>query len=158
MANWWGDHDPESASDRAELGKQCYQLKLKGHDDYQIAERLGISPAEVGTWSRTGEKAAPVEDTDNDIEIARVNGWALRLEEIWEACSVYDLDTRSDLIHRFIVSFDKLSRRRSALGGLDRAAKPVTAGVASGPPASLDEELQRLAQELGVNDKKGTNS
>jgi hypothetical protein len=154
MSAWWDTRDPESEADRADLSRQCYQLKLKGSDDFQIAEELGINPAEVVMWAKTGEKNAPVEDTDRDLEIARINAWTKRLEDIWEglvANGSYGDEQKAEWIHKFISSFDKLSKGRRALGGLDKPSKIITSKEA-GDMETVDEAVQRLAVELGIND------
>lgn len=153
MTQYWNTKNPDSAEDRAELARKCYQLKLKAMDDYQIAEELGISPAEVSIWAKTGEKAAPEEDTDRTIEIARVNAWNLRLEKLWDeltAGGAYGAEQREEWIHKFITSFDKLSKARRSLGGLDKPSRTITMHEA-GPMESVDEAIQRLAVELGLD-------
>lgn len=156
MKTFWDTHSPDSETDRAELARLCYQLVLKGNDEYQIAEELGISPAEVTVWAKTGEKAAPEEDTDRELEIARLNAWNKRLEDIWDELvenGQYTPEQRAEWIHKFINSFDRLSKGRRALGGLDKPSKVITQSEAGPISETVDEAVKRLTVELGINDK-----
>jgi len=95
--------------------------------------------------------------TEREAEIDRVNRWAHRLEMVWKAMEENGtpLTIRIEYIHKFVTSFNVLSKARRELAALDLPKRLIVEDANdTKAPASIDAEVQRLTQSLAVNDKK----
>lgn len=134
--------------------KTAYGMHLAGNDEFEIAEHLRLPVADVRdmitNWSASLPSPSNAEARRDEIK--RVDTWLARLDLAYHTT---DEDGRREIpIDKAITSFVRLSERRCRLLGLDvptRAEVEMTLNGA--PPSSVDEEIQKLAVELGLNDK-----
>lgn len=101
------------------------------------------------------------EPTGTEAEVARVNWWNDRLAETWsELCSLNSTATKVEYIHRFVSSFNALSKARRELGGLDAVVRKqldINVTGTDSPPVSIDAEVEALSKKLAFNDiEQGT--
>lgn len=128
--------------------KEAYDMSLQGQDMFDIAEKYSITVDEatkmVNGWADAVPSATNTEARRD--EIRRVDRWTNRLEQEYREKNI--------AIDKAIASFCKLSERRSKLTGMDSiSAAEAAALLNQAPPASVDAELQQLADELGFGAK-----
>lgn len=124
--------------------REAYEMHLAGKDDFDIAEKFGVTLDEARSMVETYGNAlpSPTNAAARRDEVARVDVWLGRVDAAW---------VKGDLpVDKAVNSFVKLSERRCKLLGLDAPSKAeIEATLNMKTPDSIDEEVQQLADELG---------
>lgn len=97
--------------------------------------------------------------TERAAEIDRVNRWNARLEAVWEQLQDSPHTLKVEYIHKFVASFNTLSRARRELRALDMPRRLIVEDATDNQaPASIDAEVQRLTKSLSMNDANADKS
>lgn len=130
--------------------RKAYELHLEGKDEFDIAEALAIPVGTVPELLAEAQAAAPTpSNTEARLdEIKRVDVWLSRVNADYLRDPE---DPRHMTTTQAVGAFIKLSERRCKLLGLDAPTKQEIEATLHAAPVSIDEELQLLADELGLN-------
>lgn len=130
------------------LARQAYEMRVSGQDDFEIGEALGVTVEEatklVNEWGDSIPSPTNVEARRDELKRC----------DYWYSALVAEYVLKTIPVDRAINSFVKLSERRSKLSGLDAPSRAeIDATLHAATPSSVDEEIQRLATDLGLNDR-----
>lgn len=92
----------------------------------------------------------------SDAERQDISAWNNTLNSLWADIQKNELLSaieKAELLHKFIASFDKLSKARRELSGLNAPTKTETT-VTVVEPESIDAEYARLSAKLGMQKPK----
>lgn len=129
------------------LARRAYELRLAHVDDLEIARELNISSSAVSELIANYIPAAtPTESAENtkarQEEVALLDVWTKRVDAEYRQQNVP--------IDKAVSSIVRLSERRSKLLGLDSPTRSQIEATLSDSPLTIDEELQKLQEELGL--------
>ena len=125
--------------------RMAYEMHLAGEDEFTIAEKLRITVDEAVALFTEFSASMPTPTTTEARrdEVKRVDTWLARVDAAWISKEI--------TVPQAVLSFCRLSERRCRLLGLEAPTKAeIEATLHAATPASIEEEIARLALDLGL--------
>lgn len=140
---------------REQVARRCHSMRLSGKDGFAIAETLAeegvanITPAQAVEWANehAAKLPAPTDPQERALMVALYDLWISRADGDYHRDPS---DPRWINTKDAINAVAKLGKLRSDLLGLNAPTRAEVDHLLNGEKMSIDEELAKLTQELGI--------